>query len=431
MMLNLQMPRLGHASPWGVRMLAAFFTCPKRRLCVPGRRRLTATLTAATLTAATLLAGGPALAAPPGSAMMRGPIFGAATLAPGLGPSVQLGGPPGRFARGAGMPRRGFPHDGFPQAGRIAYLRALRASGGFAAGYWTHTLPLTPLYAIATRQSRVGMIVTSVMIDGRGPFRFMLDTGATRTVLASATVAKLALKINPADRILVRGVSGLTAVPVVHVSSVVSGALQLHDLVAPVLSGPVFNGLDGILGMDGLAGMKLTADFVRDQVMISASSAGSAAAARAGPAAPQPLFTTLQGQFVSQRLLLVRGRIDGVETAAVIDTGATHSLGNAALLARLKHGHSTALPAARDGVVDATDTIEAGSLQRIASMQLGNTDITNLHVIFGDYPVFKAWGLQDKPALLLGMDVLGSVADFSIDYGRAEIQVLPWLPAAG
>jgi predicted aspartyl protease len=332
---------------------------------------------------------------------------------------------------GRGFPRGGFPRGGFPQAGRIAYLRALHASGGFAAGYWTHTLPLTPLYAIATHQGRVGMIVTSVMIDGRGPFRFMLDTGATRTVLASATVAKLALKINPADRILVRGVSGLTAVPVVHVNSVVSGALQLHDLVAPVLSGPVFNGLDGILGMDGLAGMKLTADFVRDQVVISPSSAGSAAAARAGPAAPQPLFTTLQGQFVSQRLLLVRGRIDGVETAAVIDTGATHSLGNAALLARLKHGHSTVLPAARDSVVDATDTIEAGSLQRIASMQLGNTDITNLRVIFGDYPVFKAWGLQDKPALLLGMDVLGSVADFSIDYGRAQIQVLPWLPAAG
>lgn len=406
-----------------------------------------ATLTVAMLTAAALLAGAPAQAAgPAGFPMMRGPISGGPMLAPAWGPSVQLGWPAGRFARGAGMPRRGVPRAGVPYGGalpgRIAYLHALQASGAFAQGYWTHTLPLTPLYAVATHQGRVGMIVTSVMIDGHGPFRFMLDTGATRTVLASATVAKLALKINPADRIIVRGVSGLATVPVVHVGSLISGALQLHDLVAPVLSGPVFNGLDGILGMDGLAGMKLTADFVRDQVVISASSAG-AATARGGPATPavkaaravpaegQPLFTTLQGQFVSQRLLLVRGRIDGVETAAVIDTGATHSLGNAALLAQLKHGHSKVLPAAKDGVVDATDTTEAGSLERIASMRLGDADITNLHVIFGDYPVFKAWGLQDKPALLLGMDVLGSVADFSIDYGRAQMQVLPWLPAAG
>ncbi len=395
-------------------------------------------LSAATLTAAALLAGAPAQAVGP-AMMMRSPM---PSESQGPNPDVQLGEslddfktsrPAGRARTGARLPRSFY---------------ALRASGAFAPGYWTHTLPLTPLNAIATRPGSIGMIVTSVMIDGQGPFRFMLDTGATRTVLASSTVARLALKINPADRILVRGVSGVTAVPIVHVHSVVAGALQLHDLAAPVLSGPVFNGLDGILGMDGLAGMKLTADFVRDQVVISASPALAAAAtsagatahaataARTGAATPAgtagaPLVTTLQGQFVSQRLLLVRGRIDGVETAAVIDTGATHSLGNAALLKLLARDHSSAPPNPRDTVIDATDTAEGGSSQRIASMRLGATSITNLHVIFGDYAVFKTWGLQDKPAMLLGMDVLGSVADFSIDYGRAQLQVLPWLPVAG
>ncbi|HTW74304.1 MAG TPA: retropepsin-like aspartic protease [Steroidobacteraceae bacterium] len=398
-----------------------------------------ARLGAAALSATALLVGAPAQAAPPmGGAMIGRPIFDQPPA-----PSVQLSEPwRDPAARSANPGTREGSVRRVPRG--AAFWRAVRGSGAFAPGYWTHTLPLAPLYAVPTRKSEVGMIVTSVMINGRGPFRFMLDTGATRTVLASSTVSRLGLKINPADRILVRGVSGVTTVPVVHVSSVVSGALQLRDLAAPVLSGPVFNGLDGILGMDGLAGMRLTADFVRDRVVISPSAgragtqptagtaAGAGVAARAGTAAgagvaDSPLFTTLQGQFVSQRLLLVRGRIDGVQTAAVIDTGATHSLGNAALLALLTHDHAPVLRA-KDGVIDATDTTEAGSMQRIASMRLGNTAITNLHVIFGNYSVFKTWGLQDKPALLLGMDVLGSVADFSIDYGRAELQVLPWLP---
>lgn len=385
------------------------------------------------LAAAALLAGGPVLAAPVGGMpMARGPMGGGPMLGQGPIPTVEYSRGPGIVSpRVPAMRGRIIPRVDPRVAGAVAYLHALQANAVFGSGYWTHTLPPAPLYAIANHRGSVGMIVTSVMIDGHGPFRFMLDTGSTRTVLASSTVAKLGLKINPADQIIVRGVSGRTIVPIVHVSSVVSGALELHDLAAPVLSGPIFNGLDGILGMDGLAGMRLTADFVRDQVVISASPRASSATSSAGAATGAPLLTTLQGQFVSQRLLLVQGRIDRVQTAAVIDTRATHSLGNPALLALLTHGHAHAQPSARNGVIDATATTEPGSLQRIASMRLGSTDITNLRVIFGNYPVFKSWGLQNQPAMLLGMDVLGSVADFSIDYGRAQLQVLPWMPASG
>ncbi|HEX4051271.1 MAG TPA: retroviral-like aspartic protease family protein [Steroidobacteraceae bacterium] len=284
-----------------------------------------------------------------------------------------------------------------------------------SSGYWSHRLPLTSSYAIASHGGQIGMIVASVMINGKGPFRFMLDTGATRTVLSSATAAKLALQSSPGDRILVQGVSGLSAVPLVHVDSVTSGSLQISGVSAPVLSGPVLDGVDGILGMDGLSGMRLTADFVRDQVFINNSSGDS-----------QPALYAVRGRFVSQRLLLVQGHINGIATAAVIDTGATHSLGNEALLTALVRGHQPVVYSTKDGVVDATNTQQPGALRRIPELQFGDAAITNLQVTFGDYAVFNTWGLRGKPALLLGMDVLGTLADFSIDYRRAELQVLPW-----
>lgn len=325
-----------------------------------------------------------------------------------------------RFGMGvsAPSPERRIPegHGGFrPNYGAQSFTpRRLYAP---SSGYWSHALPLRPSFAIARHPGKIGMIVAAVMINGKGPFRFMLDTGATRTVLSSATAAKLALKSTPGDQILVQGVSGVSSVPLVHIASVASGSLQISDVSAPVLSGPVLDGVDGILGMDGLSGMRLTADFVRDQVVISHSSGASA-----------PALYAVQGRFVSQRLLLVQGRINGISTAVVVDTGATHSLGNQALLTALAaHGHQPAvIYSAKYGVVDATNTNQPGGVRRIPALQFGDATIDNLQLTFGDYAIFKTWGLQGKPALLLGMDVLGTLADFSIDYRRAELQVLPW-----
>ena len=43
-----------------------------------------------------------------------------------------------------------------------------------------------PEYATPTRLDRVGRVVTPVVINGRGPFRFVLDTGANRSVLSAS-----------------------------------------------------------------------------------------------------------------------------------------------------------------------------------------------------------------------------------------------------
>jgi predicted aspartyl protease len=286
--------------------------------------------------------------------------------------------------------------------------------------YYVHG-PGLARFAIATSPGSIGMIVAPVMLNGHGPFRFMIDTGATRTVLAESTLAKLNLKADPTAKIIVHGVSGRTVVPIVHIASVDSGSMHFQNLSAPVLSGPVLNGLDGILGMDGLQGMTVSADFVHDQVAIGASTASGANS-----------MYVLRGQFVSQRLLMVPGRIGGVQIEAIIDTGATHSLGNSALLALLTNGHGGSLARTRAaGVIDATQTLQAGTIRSIPSIQLGVATLSNMKVTFGDFSVFKVWGLQDRPALLLGMDLLGTVADFSIDYRHAQLLVQPWSPVAG
>jgi hypothetical protein len=41
-----------------------------------------------------------------------------------------------------------------------------------------------PLFAAPTRLDRIGRVMTQVMVNGKGPVRFVIDTGASRSTLA-------------------------------------------------------------------------------------------------------------------------------------------------------------------------------------------------------------------------------------------------------
>jgi len=67
----------------------------------------------------------------------------------------------------------------------------------------------------------------------------------------------------------------------------------------------------------------------------------------------------------------------------------------------------------------------AATFEQAATLQFGAATIKNLYIPFGDFKVFKIWGMEDQPALLVGMDILGTFAEISIDYRRHELGILP------
>ena len=251
------------------------------------------------------------------------------------------------------------------------------------------------------------------MVNGLGPFHFMFDTGATRTILAASTLAKLGLTADTQTRISVQGVTASASVATVTLNTLDAGDLHFRNLTVPVLTGPVLKGVDGILGMDGLEGMKLSADFLHDRITI-AKSRGSRA-----PFA----FSVIPIKLVSENLLVAESHVGRIAVKAIIDTGGPETLGNTALLEALTRG------AAKDQlvpvpVIDATDSTQRGLRYRVSGVQLGDASIDHLIITFGDFGVFKVWGLDNTPALLIGMDVLGTLSAFSVDYRRREVQLL-------
>jgi predicted aspartyl protease len=270
-----------------------------------------------------------------------------------------------------------------------------------------------PLYAIPALHDRVGRLVAPVFINGRGPFRFMLDTGASSSALTTTLVEKLGLMPNQSASAMVHGVSGSVIVPTVYVRELVAGAIKLESLQVPLLTGSAIEDFDGVLGVDGFAGMRITADFNRDRVSISQSKGRQ----------PSRSSIVLHGKLLARRLLVVDARVGGVKIKAVIDTGASHTLGNPALLAALSTRRSFKSHAPIASVTDTTATLQNGEIHITPQMDFGGASVRGAEVTFSDFAIFKTFGLGEQPAVLIGMDVLGTLGEVTIDYRRQELQL--------
>ena len=295
--------------------------------------------------------------------------------------------------------------------GLLCVLACLGAGQSWAEADTHIAPPVEPQFAIATRLDRSGRIVVPVYIDDHGPYRFLLDTGATHSAISDRLVAELHLTTDNGPALIVHGVTGLVSTQACLFETLRFGSITYPHPRLPVLGGFVLEGLDGILGMDHLKNKRISADFLHDRVTVSESSGGRGSSK----------YFVVQARTVSGLLLQIDARADIQMVTAVIDTGASHTLGNLALYSALaRRSRNLEAPPTAD-VVDATQTTESGNVRIVSPIEMGQVKVTDTAVTFGDFQVFRFWGLEDKPALLLGMDVLGTVEELTIDYRRHEV----------
>jgi predicted aspartyl protease len=270
-----------------------------------------------------------------------------------------------------------------------------------------------PLFASPTRLDRIGRIVAPVTINGQGPFRLVVDTGASHTTLSPEMVARLGLSPKEHVSLMLNGVTGAEQVPAVRIDRLQAGDLIIENVDVPIVQSSIMAGADGILGVAGLQRERITVDFSRDRISISRSHANENVSG----------MLRIQATRVVGGLLMVETRVGGVKARTVIDTGAERTLGNAVLRDRLRLRKRIGAPQEVTSVFGTTSEVSSGELHRIPTIVLGGATINQVNVVFGDFHIFKVWELDDEPTLLLGMDVLGTVRQLIIDYRRREVYV--------
>src|SRR5262245_55581809 len=188
-----------------------------------------------------------------------------------------------------------------------------------------------PLFAAPTRLDRIGRVMTHVKVNGKGPFRFVIDTGASRSTLAPHLARALGLKESVGRNVMLNGVTGAAEVPTVAVDSIEIGALKFEHQNLPVIFTSIMGNADGILGVAGFQDQRIDVDFKRDRVSVLESNGRR----------PHYSMVTARAVRNDNGLMIVDVRLGRrIKAKAVIDTGTERTLRNRALQDRINKGHN-------------------------------------------------------------------------------------------
>ena len=295
---------------------------------------------------------------------------------------------------------------------RRMLLAGLAAQAGTALAGEPEMSALGPQFAVPTGRDGIGRLVAPVMINGAGPFRFLVDTGANRTAISAGLARRLSLPML-AGKALVQGVTGEELAGQVALANMAADRLVWRDVAAAVIGVGVLDNADGILGADSFRNMRIRVDFRNDKIAL----------APARSLSPPRGYSIARCRLIKRALLAAPAQINGVRVTAVIDTGAERSIVNSALVAAL-----TAAGAAPEMLVETLVLGVVGpslpaQLLGISAITIGDLRVRRLNAAYLDAPIFGVWDLEATPTVLLGMDVLGQAEELVIDYAAPALWV--------
>ncbi len=249
-----------------------------------------------------------------------------------------------------------------------------------------------------------------VMIGTRGPWHFVIDTGAERTVIARELAGVLGLIRGPGARIV--ALTGTTPVETAIIPALRVSSLPARSVIAPALVAQHI-GAQGLLGIDALQGHAVVIDFDRDQMTLTP------APRRSRGAAADEIVITARSRL--GQLIVTDAAWRSTRIAVVIDTGTPYSIGNSALLRAMTRRQRT-LPAVTLTSVTGESLVAPSLLAD--ELVVGGIRFNGVPMGFADSAAFDRLGLGAKPALLLGMDVLRLFRRVAIDFPNRQIRFL-------
>jgi hypothetical protein len=128
------------------------------------------------------------------------------------------------------------------------------------------------------------------------------------------------------------------------------------------------------------------------------------------------------------QLVIVNAHAEKQRVSIILDTGSAFTIGNMALMKKLVRRHPGGFPLTTTltSVTGEQMTAQWGMLDKI---EIGGVVLTDVVVAFADATPFKELDMEEKPALMLGMNVLRVFDRVAIDFGRRRIDFL--LPEQG
>lgn len=261
--------------------------------------------------------------------------------------------------------------------------------------------------AIDARKLRSRMTV-DVKVNGRGPYKFVVDSGADSSVIGTSLAGKLALE--PGTPAMLHGVTESAMVERVIVEE-----LQLGPTVTEMLEVPVLEerdlGAEGMIGLDALVNQRLSLDFEKREIAVDDGTVRE-------PVRDGVIVVT--GRLRRGQLILTQVKAGKQQVDAVVDTGSEITIGNTLLRDKLlRKGFRDFQKIAVYGVTGAMTQLDFAV---VPTIKLGPITLVNVPIAFADIPPFAVFGLEQKPSLLLGTDLMETFRRVQLDFRARKVR---------
>lgn len=246
--------------------------------------------------------------------------------------------------------------------------------------------------------------MVNTIVNGLGPYPFIIDTGASKSVIYRGLTALTGMAAIPNRSRRIITATGYKRVLVYPVTDfyVLGRTLKVEETVA--LPDIIGSDAKGLIGVDMLAGHTLYMDLKSGAANLELSTDDG----------PGEGWVMVQGRPVAYGSLALEVNIGGLDVPVIVDTGASDTVINTA--------GSEAVARSAEGI--RRETIRASisggremifTALRVPEFNVGAFQHQNMRLVVSDVPVFTLLGAKDVPAIILGMDLLGE-QPFAIDF---------------
>ncbi len=260
---------------------------------------------------------------------------------------------------------------------------------------------------VAARKVETRLSV-EVGINGTGPYKFIVDSGADSSAVGLKLANQLGLPLS--TPVTLYSITSRDIVDRVEVETMELGPNTIYDMKLPVLREQDMGG-DGMIGIDALSGRRLMMDF--DKKVIRVEDARQRVRSEPGE-------IVIVGRRQKGQLILTEVDASGVQLDAIIDTGSQVTIGNSALRAEFSRRKLATI--AKTQIIGVTGQKEEIEIAMLKQVTIGPITLRNVTIAFADVRPFAAFGLADEPALLLGTDILEKFSRVSLDFRSRKVR---------
>jgi hypothetical protein len=263
-----------------------------------------------------------------------------------------------------------------------------------------------------------------VHLDGKGPFQFVVDTGANSSVVSTEVAG--VCRLPDAGMAPVHGIISAEPAPLVRVGRFRVGGVVTANLKVPVVPQSRL-GAAGILGLDMMHDRRLLLGFRDQSFSISPSGTGAQLGRTGGSRIEAPYQpVTVPARYRSGQLVILDGEAAGQPLLAFLDSGSQVTVANRVLRDRAFAARpDLAQHTIRSELISATGQRASAEFARLPDLRLGGQRLESPLVAYADLHNFELWNLVDRPTLLVGVDILRLFDQVGFDFARKLITFWP------